>query len=975
MQLGHSRCRRPSLQGVRYELPLVLLPWEAVNDAFGRFAEIDRVLARVLEAPGGRARVEALERECGEDEELRREVERLLDGSEEGGGSDLSRAALAWGSSAMIGARLGHYEVLSKLGEGGMGEVYRARDTKLGRDVALKVLPADFAQDAERLQRFEREARVLASLNHPHVAQVHGFEEDEGRHFLVMELAEGETLAERLRRRLSTEEAVEIAVQIAEALEAAHVQGIVHRDLKPANVNVAGSTGGYRVKVLDFGLAKALVPSVETAGALSQSPTLTQQTAAGVLVGTAAYMSPEQARGQEVDSRSDIWSLGCVLYEMLARRSAFSGDSVSEVLAAVLKDEPEPELLPPAQSLRRVVGRCLEKNAQDRYQHVGDLRYDLLQSLETPDTPQTLARNRRIAPLLLISVAFGGLVGHLVTGALTSRGDTPLPVTQSFLDAPLPGTVQALNVSSISISSDGRRLAVSGRGEAGSRVWVRAMDEPEWRTIPGSELGSSPQLSPSGEALTFARGHQLQGRFRVSFGGSGLDEFPLVRQVAWGFHDELLGAVGKSIVHLTHRNREEFLACPREGDSCYVGPFVPLDESSALVEISADLRTGRRTDIYLWSRGREPQLLLENADSPTMVGDRLFFGRGGEVWAVRLDPLGDVKGVEIATGVRPFAMRSTSPLHFDVAGDTGDLVYLEALEGFDLWRVDRDGTPRHKITDSFLGSPYMTLIKVSDDGTKVLVSVTGELRVVTIEGGTSSRALPFSDAGWLDESRIIASVRRSQELVVLDVEGRRLDSVPLQGWGRLVAGVADPDAGVALFHRIEADENGRSLRSAPLLTVRLDGEEAERVWHDAEGTYNRYPALSPDRKWVAFETDPLGRMEVNVSPWQADADPIPVSSEGGQLPRWSKDGQTLFFIDSDNSHLMAVDVSAGAPRPFSAPREVFPLPPRTVVTQRAAYDTLPGGEFVFAIERKPQRYRLVQNWIRHVDEALDTANR
>ena len=328
----------------------------------------------------------------------------------------------------MIGSRLNQYEITDKLGEGGMGAVYRAKDTRLGREVAIKVLPELFSSDPERVSRFEREARVLASLNHPNVAHVYGFEEHDGTHFLAMELASGQTLADLLSRgALEPELAVAIAIQIAQGLEAAHEQSIVHRDLKPGNIQVEmdGSTL-QRVKVLDFGLAKA-DPGTPQAD-LTRSPTLTEPTAAGVLMGTAAYMAPEQARGQAADSRSDIWAFGCVLYEMLMGRATFAGESVSDILAAVLREEPGLEAVPGNSAIRRVLKRCLTKDPRARWHHMADVRLELEEALlsthEDPEASQGVAASHsprgipRVLPWALAAAA--GTVRPL--GVAKSRG-------------------------------------------------------------------------------------------------------------------------------------------------------------------------------------------------------------------------------------------------------------------------------------------------------------------------------------------------------------------------------------------------------------------------------------------------------------------------------------------------------------------------------------------------------------------------
>src|SRR5262245_59868785 len=351
-----------------------------------RWRQISRLYHAALERPA-EERTAFLAEACAGDEELRREIESLLaqGASADGvlsGGAVVAAAGLVSHveDSVLTGHRIGAYQVLAPIGAGGMGVVYRARDTRLGREVAIKILPRAFTADADRLARFEREARVLASLNHPAIAAIHGVEESDGIRALVLELVEGETLAQRITARktgLPVKEALDIARQIAEALEAAHEKGIVHRDLKPANIKI---TPAGIVKVLDFGLAKLEVTSGEGAEGVSESPTITvNDTRDGLIVGTAAYMSPEQARGQAVDKRTDIWAFGCVLYEMLSGRRAFSGETLTDTLAAILEREPDWHVLPDAtpSTIRRLLRRCLEKDSKRRLRDICDVRIEL----------------------------------------------------------------------------------------------------------------------------------------------------------------------------------------------------------------------------------------------------------------------------------------------------------------------------------------------------------------------------------------------------------------------------------------------------------------------------------------------------------------------------------------------------------------------------------------------------------------------
>ncbi len=331
----------------------------------------------------------------------------------------------------MVGKTLGHYQITNQLGKGGMGEVFQAKDQILGRDVAIKVLPEEFARDADRVARFQREAKVLASLNHPNIAAIHGLEQSEGKNFLVLELVEGQTLADRIKAGpIPVEESLRLALQIAEALEAAHEKGVIHRDLKPSNIKV---TPEGKVKVLDFGLAKAYAGDREEVN-LSNSPTLSDvATQQGVILGTAAYMSPEQARGKAVDKRADIWAFGCVLFEMMTGRAAFSGRDVTDILAAVIRSEPEWNSLPASLHwrLREVLERCLKKDAKDRYHDISDVKVDIQRVLTDPSgllvQQVTTAKPRKGLGLGLPWVAAVFIIGLIIAGLAVWKLKPPEP--------------------------------------------------------------------------------------------------------------------------------------------------------------------------------------------------------------------------------------------------------------------------------------------------------------------------------------------------------------------------------------------------------------------------------------------------------------------------------------------------------------------------------------------------------------------
>jgi serine/threonine protein kinase len=396
--------------------------------------------------------------------------------------------------SLQAGHKLAHYEILEPIGKGGMGEVYRAKDSKLGRDVAIKVLPDEFAENEERLARFKREAKVLASLNHPGIASIYGLEESKGTHYLVLELVPGETLAERISRGpIPVEEALEIAAKIAEALEEAHEHGIVHRDLKPANIK---QTEDGKIKVLDFGLAKVFQEETPDADS-SMSPTLTRDaTRVGVILGTAAYMSPEQAKGKKVDKRTDIFAFGAVLYEMLTGKKAFPGEDVSEVLASVIKLEPDwsslPNELPP--TVDRLIRRCLSKDTNRRLQHIGDARIEIEEAVSAP----TLAIRGAESHQEISTVRFNATSVASMIVAISAIGIALWSLAQS--ERAVPGTVTRTSISlqtgdefydgannNVAISPDGLKVAyIATRSDSTTQLFLRAIDQLEAEPIAGS---------------------------------------------------------------------------------------------------------------------------------------------------------------------------------------------------------------------------------------------------------------------------------------------------------------------------------------------------------------------------------------------------------------------------------------------------------------------------------------------------------
>ena len=450
---------------------------------------------------------------CAGDDALLREVKSLLAQPTSGRGF-LDGAAMAVaaqlasdiGQSALTGRRLGAYEVRARIGAGGMGEVYRARDTKLGRDVAIKILPPHFTSDPERLARFEREARLLASLNHPHIGAIYGLEDADGVRALVLELVGGETLADRIARGpIPVNDTLTIARQIADALEAAHEKGIVHRDLKPANIKI---TPDAVVKVLDFGLAK-MAASDTVAADPTQSPTLTVGgTKEGVILGTATYMSPEQAKGRPADKRADVWAFGVVLYEMLTGRRAFEGEAISEVLARVIEREPDWTTLPastPAR-LRELLRRCLRKDPKSRLQAIGDARVQIDELISgatdeaaAVDSQPRVQRNASRAWMVVAALSLAIAAALAVPATLYLRRGVPEPLLTRF-EIPMPPTSDPV---SFALSHDGRQLAFVATSDGASRLWVRPLDQVTARPLAGTEGARYPFWKPDGRAIGF----------------------------------------------------------------------------------------------------------------------------------------------------------------------------------------------------------------------------------------------------------------------------------------------------------------------------------------------------------------------------------------------------------------------------------------------------------------------------------------
>ncbi|MCZ6768550.1 MAG: protein kinase, partial [Acidobacteria bacterium] len=674
----------------------------------------------------------------------------------------------------MLGKTISHYKVLEKIGQGGMGEVYRAEDTNLSREVAIKVLPEQFTQDPERLARFEREAKLLASLNHPNIAAIYGFEHSDDFHFLVLELVPGDTLAERLAKGpLPVEEALDICRQIAEGVEAAHQKGVIHRDLKPANVKV---TPEGQVKILDFGLAKAFEAESIPVTDFSQSPTLTEEmTRAGVILGTAAYMSPEQARGKPVDKRADIFAFGSVLFELLTGKRAFEGETVTDTIASVLKGEPEWDLLPQSipSTIRFLISRCLQKDPGKRLQHIDGARILIEEALSGATTASQIGLSSAIQPpLWRRAIPWSIAVAAIVTGVSIAFWSSPQPlsppstkfVITPSLTAPLANTID----NDLAISADGRQLAYLAVGERGNQLYLRSLSDFVDKPIPGTEginYGSS-FFSPDGATLAFFAGNELKKVSLVAGSLVTICDCPLGRSGSWGSDDTIVFSADHELGLALYRvsaagGEREILATvsPDEGENSFTLPQLLTGGKALLFTIERG--PGKSQIAVLSLETGERKILIEDGSQAqyTNTGHLIYEQVAtGNLMAVPFDlatlaVTGD--SVPVLQGVR-----RTTPGYLDYAlSDEGTLVYVPAQADVQrlVW-VDRKGTESLIIQDEVsFGSP-----RISPDGKQVALAITksGEtqniwiyalesesLRRLTFEGGSVETWSP--DGKWI----------------------------------------------------------------------------------------------------------------------------------------------------------------------------------------------------------------------------------
>jgi|SoiMethySBSTD1v2_1073268.scaffolds.fasta_scaffold06632_12 eukaryotic-like serine/threonine-protein kinase len=879
------------------------------------------------------------------------------------------------------GTRIGPYEVLGSLGAGGMGEVYRATDTNLKRQVAIKVLPPALASDVDRLTRFQREAEVLAALNHPNIAAIYGFERADGRSALVMELVDGPTLAERIARGpLPLDEAMAVARQIASALEAAHERGIVHRDLKPANVKIR-SDG--TVKLLDFGLAKAADggPDEGTSTvALSLSPTITSPahlTSLGMILGTAAYMSPEQARGKTADHRSDIWAFGVVLAEMVSGRRLFDGETISDIIAAVLTREPDLSGIPP--SLRRLIRLCLAKDPRDRLRHIGDALAVVDESVVEPPSTGSPSWSWAHMAVLAGAVALALAISWwaLRPAAIVER------IASFYVDAP-PGAAFNYTYTATALSPDGRDIVfrVATANEAAA-LWLRPVDALEGRRIAGTDGADFPFWSPDSKSIGFFSNGKLK---RVDLSGSS----PIVITDApdtdtwttggsWNADGVILFGSPQGMYRVNASGGAPQLIAPvHAGETGYGYPQFLPDGDRFLMHVRSEDRAQVGLYVSSISHPEQKTRLMETRRKAVLVANEggasgyLLYLQERTLLARRIDRTtlamaGDP--VVIAPNIAVFPPGFHASFWSSASGNL--LAYrTEASDKPRLTWIYPDGKRQ---SDTGMDDFY-THVRVAPDGSRAAMELadgTGNMDVWTWDAlrGVKTRqtfdpkpdrAPAFSPDG---RELVFSSLRSGVwQLYRKDLGSGRPEEQLTTGPGDKIVPSWSRDGRYILFIYIAA------TTAEDIWALPLDGDRQPFPLLQTTAIETN-PALSPDGQWLAFESPQSGRPEVIVTPFPSSRRPLDagaprwqVSTQGGSRPRWSADGRSLTYVSLDDGSLMRAAVRATKQGFESEPPRVLAQIPVMPVA-RSPFDIAVDGR-VLLLERTVNSAALsvVTNW-------------
>ena len=862
------------------------------------------------------------------------------------------------------GTKLGPYEITGALGAGGMGEVYRAHDSKLGRDVALKVLPEAFARDAERMARFQREAKVLASLNHPNIASIYGLEDSGSTDALVIELVEGPTLADRIKQGpIPIDEALRIAKQMCDALEYAHERGIVHRDLKPANVKV---TSDDAVKVLDFGLAKAIEGDAASID-IATSPTISRMaTLAGVLLGTAAYMSPEQAKGKPVDRRADIWAFGCALYEMLTGKQTFSGETVTDTLAAVIRAEPDWSQLPAATPVRVriLLQRCLQKDPKQRLRDIGDARISLEEVLSGVPDPVIAApfavvpRWRRVLPWALgFLAASAGVAGWVLKPSPSG------PVTRTVINLPAGQRLAGFGDLVLALSADGSQLAyvatTQGEGGETQRIYLRAMNSLEANPISGTEGAVDPFFSPDGQWLGFFAGGKMM-KISVSGGAAQVladDSTP--EGASWSSHGTIVFSHGAQFLQQV----SEVGGMPQ--------PLTHL-EKGEIGNIWPEFLPGGKAIVFEGGQGvssqpigtSERRNLTQGGVSPRYLSSGyLIFAQGGNLMAVPFDPRRlEVKGTPVPVVQDVMQGPAPAPAQYSVSA-TGSLVYVpgsvQASQSKLVW-VSRNGAEQPLP----LPARDYEAPRISPDGRRVALGSGGQIWLYDLARDTFTR---FTFEGNLNGGPVWTP------------DGKRI-AFSSDGGGALniFSQMADGSGGLERLTTSEHIQAPSSWSPDGQLLSFVEFDPGTSIWvlrpSDGEAqpflqtTANELaPQFSPNGRWMAYVSNESGRDEIYVQPYPGPGGKWQISTDGGNEPIWNRNGRELFYRNGDK--MMAVETTTEPSFAAAKPKTLFEgQHVRNKSVPFPAFDVSPDGQRFLMLkpvtqeQSAPTQINVVLNW-------------
>ena len=926
--------------------------------------------------------------------------------------------------------KIGPYEITREIGRGGMGIVYLAHDTKLDREVAIKCLPDELSDDAERLARFEREAKLLASLNHPHIATIFGIEEMDGNQYIILEYVEGETLAERLQRgAIPVDEALPIAKQIAEAIEAAHEKGVIHRDLKPANIKF---TADGEVKILDFGLAKSIETRSLTKTEIANSPTIVREspTLAGVILGTAGYLSPEQARGRPVDTRTDIFAFGCVLYEMLAGKALFAGETVSDSIGSTLHRQPDFQMLPTEtpHSIRTMLRRCLVKESKQRLQSIGDVRVEIEEALSGEATEEG-GGDHRVAVLqpawrrnmhtgvtaifLLVSLVLGYLwLTQVPLDGGAMRFEIPPPESIHF-EFPIGALAEADLASQFCISPTDRMIvawagrAVGDPDEAPSAVCVHDLRTGLTNRLAGSEGAKFITFSPDGKQIAFAWRDPDSPREeyrRVGVGGGPVvrilakephNAFAVNEFLAWASTDEiLLAKVAPFRLHTVSVNtgdvREVGEVSGMEDVLSIGTPIFGYDDTIFVVGTEISGTSSFVIDLQSMTATR---IIRGGGSVYPIAPDRIAFAQDHTLFVAPYD----AATKSISGPVQPVLNDLVSEVAFSISA-TGDLLAVLGEMGDEnqrqIYAMGRDGVGESLFTHR---RPFTGNVDVSPDGSTIAVNIfegandggfggylidraTGAIGAISFGDERTAIVTQYAHDGRLAVLRMVNFI--FLELVLLDPDGDAEPFVVLpesdERGGQM--GFAMTRDGRHVLFKYLPNEEGRE---PGIYMVDISLPEAERQAIKIAGTpANGNPAsISPDGRWIAYSTNASGRFQVVVQAFdpehpEARVRAIRVSTDGGSKEFWSIDGTELLYLNLE-SDLLSAAVTIENDQISFAPPEVVLTREQTRIHKTVGFyhiTEMPNEDrFLFIREPEAQeariRYEYIMNWTSTLEPA------